>query len=257
MNILTRDEGRVRIITLNRPGVRNALSSELRLELITAFSRAERDETVRAVVLTGAGKAFCAGLDLSELRDISARSDAENLADSKALAKLFEKIYTFPKPVIAALNGAAVAGGAGLASVCDFTVMSKDARLGYTEARIGFVAALVAVFLLRQVGERVARDVLLSARLVNADEALNLGLVNEVLPAEKVLERGLELAHSLSQNAPSSLAATKILLATLPSLSLEKGLQHAAHINAQARTTDDLREGVAAFLEKREPRWRA
>ena len=251
----TETRGAVCLITLTRPEVRNALSVALQVDLSQAFADALADKQARAVVLTGEGKAFSAGLDLSELKSISTRSSEENRADSERFMRLLETIYLFPKPVIAALNGHAVAGGAGIASVCDLAVMSESAKLGYTEARIGFVAALVGVFLVRQVGEKQARDLLLSARLIEANEALKMGLVNEICPADKVLERSLELATQLAKNAPTSLAMTKSLLAAVPSMGLQEGLRYAAELNALARTTNDLKEGVSAFLEKREPKW--
>ena len=253
--LLTDTRDSVLTLTLNRPEVRNALSWDLRAALHEAFEQAREDKNVRVVVLTGAGKAFCSGLDLAELTTIQTRSSEENLADSAALAALFKLIYTFPKPVIAAVNGHALAGGAGLASVCDLTLMSETAKLGYTEARIGFVAALVGVFLVRQVGEKAARDLLLSARLVDATEALSMGLVNEVVPVEEVVPRAAQLAHTLKANSPTSLALTKRLLAVVPSLGLDEGLDYAINLNALSRTADDLKEGVAAFLEKRAPVW--
>ena len=249
-------QGMTLVLTLNRPEVRNALNPALREALREAFESVQDDPNIRAVVLTGAGKAFCSGLDLSELQHFRERSTEENLADSAALADLFRLIYTFPKPVIAAVNGHALAGGAGLATVCDLTVVSEEAKLGYTEARIGFVAALVGVFLVRQIGDKGARDLLLTARLLSAGEALELGLVNEVRPADRVLPRALELARHFSENAPSSLSLTKTLLAALPGMSLEDGLRYAVHLNALSRTTSDLEEGVAAFLEKRAPNWK-
>ena len=254
--LLTEDRDAVRLLTLNRPEVRNALNSDLISRLLRALDEAEGAKEVRALVLTGSGKAFCAGLDLADLKAISTRSTEENRRDSAHLATLLKRIYTFPKPVVATLNGHAVAGGAGLASVCDLVVMSEGAKLGYTEARIGFVAALVGVFLVRQVGEKAARDLLLSARLIRADEAREMGLVNEVCAPEEVTARALARANELAQNAPTSLAMTKQLLAAVPSMGLDEGLRYAAEVNALARTTDDLKEGVAAFLEKREPRWR-
>ena len=254
--LLTEDQDALRIFTLHRPEVRNALNSELISSLLKALDEAERVEEVRALVLTGSGKAFCAGLDLADLKAISTRSTEENRRDSAHLATLLRRIYTFPKPVVAALNGHAVAGGAGLASVCDLVIMSETAKLGYTEARIGFVAALVGVFLVRQVGEKAARDLLLSARLVQADEAKIMGLVNEVCAEEEVMTRALARATKLANNAPTSLAMTKQLLAAVPSMGLDEGLRYAVEVNALARTTDDLKEGVTAFLEKREPRWR-
>jgi len=256
MLILTEDRGAVRVLTLNRPEVRNALSAELQETLSDALTLAERDSAVRALVLTGSGKAFCAGLDLGDLRAISERSTEENRRDSAVFAALLERLYTFPKPVVAAVNAHAVAGGAGLVTVCDLAVMSEDARIGYTEARIGFVAALVGVFLVRQVGEKRAKDLLLSARLISAREAERVGLVNEVCGGDEVLERAVACAQELAANAPTSLALTKLLLASVPSMGLAEGLRYATELNVLARTTDDLKEGVSAFLEKRAPSWK-
>ena len=254
--ILAETRGATRLLTLNRPEVRNALSGALRGALHDERERARSDASVRALVLTGSGPAFCAGLDLDELKAVHARSSAENRADTEALARLFQALYTFPKPVVAALNGHAVAGGAGLASLCDLVIMNQDAKLGYTEARIGFVAALVGVYLLRQVGEKRARDLLLSARLVSAREALEMGLATEICPPEEVLERALARASAMAENAPASLAATKALLAAVPGMGLHEALRYATEVNVLSRTSDDLREGVSAFLEKREPAWR-
>ena len=255
--MLIKDYGSTRVLTLNRPDVRNALNASLRQSIYSAFVNAKTDNSVRVVVLTGKGKAFCAGLDLKDLKSISEKSREENLADSEALARLFELIYKFPKPVIAALNGHAIAGGAGLASVADIVVMSNKAKLAYTEARIGFVAALVGVFLIRQVGERYAKELLLSARLIEAAEAKTLGLVNEVVTAENVVKRSLEIANELSKNSPNSLKLSKELLNKVQNLTLEKGLEFATKMNAISRESADLKEGVSAFLEKRKPGWQS
>ena len=256
-SILTDRQGAVRILTLNRPAVRNALSADLRSALAEALREAADDEDTRAVVLTGAGEAFCAGLDLRELEGMGERSSEENRADSRGLADLLLQLATLPKPVVAAVNGPAVAGGAGLVTACDLAVMDRNARIGYTEARIGFVAALVSVFLVRQVGEKHARDLLLSARLVSAEQAAAMGLVNEVATPGQALAAALDRARGLARNAPGSLAMTKALLAGVPSMSLEDGLRYAVEVNAVARERDELHEGVRAFLEKREPRWRS
>lgn len=252
-----RREGAILVITLNRPEVRNALSRSLRTELTSALDTAAEQDDVRAVVLTGAGTAFCAGLDLRELEESLSFDSAEHRTDSKALAELFLQLVRFPKPLIAAVNGSAVAGGAGLVTACDVAVMAQGARLGYTEARIGFVAALVAVLLVRQVGDKHARDLLLSARLIEAGEALALGLVNEVTAPEAVLSRALEIASAMTRNAPGSLMLTKSLLADLPGMSLDAGMAWAVDVNALARSGAELGEGVRSFLEKREPSWRA
>lgn len=254
-HILVEDKAATRVITINRPDVRNALSSTLIDELSSALQQAAEARTVRTIVLTGVGKAFCAGLDLAELKTISQRSTEENRHDSAKIARLLEHIYHNPKPVIAAVNGHAVAGGAGIASACDFVLMAENAKFGYSESRIGFVAAIVAVYLIRQVGERQARDLLLSARLISAQEAHSMGLVNAVYPAEEVLGQALELAQQLQQNAPSSLRLSKTLLANLYGMGFSESIHYASEMNALARSTDELKEGVSAFLEKRAPDW--
>lgn len=250
------DHGSIRVLTLNRPEVRNALDLELRRRLTAMLDAAAGDPRVRALVLTGSGSAFCAGMDLAELDSVQGGSFEELLADSRDLGELFQRIYAFPKPLVAAVNGHAVAGGAGLASLCDVVVMSEDARLGYSEARIGFVAALVSVFLTRLVGERVARELLLEARLIGAREAVARGLASEALPAGEVMERALERARAMADNAPGALAETKRLLVGASGLPLSEALELAARVNARARSGEELREGIAAFLGKREPAWR-
>lgn len=249
------DEGEARILTLNRPEVRNALSRELRMSLSRQLEATRGEPSVRAVVITGAESTFSAGLDLSELKALAMRSSEQNREDSAQLAELYSTVYTFPKPVIAAVNGHAVGGGAGLATVCDFVVMDEAAKFGYTESRIGFVPALVGVFLSRQVGERIARRLLLSGELVSSSEALAMGVIDEVCPANRVVPRALDRAREMLKNAPGSLSMTKQLLANVRGMGLREGLGYAVELNALARTSDDFREGIRAFLEKREPLW--
>ncbi|MDT3682252.1 MAG: enoyl-CoA hydratase/isomerase family protein [Truepera sp.] len=254
--ITTKREGNVLVLTLARPEQRNALSRPLRAELAAALEDARHDPSVRALVITGAGTAFCAGLDLGELEGTLAMDEAAHHADSEALAELFLSLLAFPKPVVAAVNGPAVAGGAGLVSACDLAVMAESARIGYTEARIGFVAALVGVLLMRQVGEKHARDLLLSARLVDASEAHRMGLVNEVVADEHVLKSAMARAAALARNAPGSLALTKRLFLEASGMRLSDAMRRAVELNVKARVGDELAEGVRAFLEKREPAWR-
>ncbi len=256
MILLTERRGPVTVLRLNRPEARNALSAELIAALREALRDLERDDATRALVLTGEGKLFSAGADLKALNALATASSEENRADSQALADLLHALYTFPKPVIAAVEGAAIAGGAGLASACDLTVAGEGAKFGYTEVRLGFVAAIVGVFLLRQAGEKHARELLLSGKLVSASEAHRMGLVNEVVPDGQALSRALEVALELVQNSGTALATTKDLLAHLPGMGLAEALRHAVSVNAWTRTTADLKEGVRAFLEKREPNWR-
>jgi methylglutaconyl-CoA hydratase len=249
------DQQSVRLLTLNDPQRRNPLSPALVQGLLAALDTAAQDPAIRAVVLTGTGPAFSAGADLEFLKQVTAAGAEANYAHSLELMRLFHRIYTFPKPTIAAINGPAVAGGAGLATACDLVVMSERAQLGYTEVKIGFVAALVGVILVRAVGEKHARELLLTGKLISALEAYRMGLVNRVVPAEQVLEEALALGQEVAANAPTSLALTKELLNALPGMGLEDGFRLASIANAWVRETGDLAEGIAAFFEKRPPRF--
>ncbi|ADR37447.1 enoyl-CoA hydratase/isomerase family protein [Oceanithermus profundus] len=253
--VLRHDHGRVRLLTLNDPERRNPLSDALADALEAELAAAERDPEVRAVVLTGAGKAFSAGADLAFLKRVRAETAEANLAHSQRLADLFLRVYTFPKPTLAAVNGPAVAGGAGLATACDLVVMDEAARIGYTEVKIGFVAALVGVLLVRAVGEKHARELLLGGDLVDAATAYRMGLVNRVAAAGESVDEALAWAARLAENAPSSLALTKQLLASFYGMGLEDALRYAAAAGAWIRQSEDLREGLDAFFEKRRPRF--
>src|SRR5947199_569638 len=204
-------EDRIATITLNRPEKRNAVSFQLVEDLVGALAAIEKSDS-RVVIITGAGKAFCAGLDLEELKSLIGKSQEQNLKDSSTMANLFRTIYDFPKPTIAAVNGAAIAGGTGIATMCDFTLAVPEAKFGYTEVRIGFVPAIVSSFLVMQVGHKLARDLLLTGRLFDAAEAHRSGLVNEIIVPEKLAERATELANQLLENSPSSVRATKRLI---------------------------------------------
>ncbi len=244
----------VATITLNRPHKRNAVSYELIDNVIGALEEVE-SSTAQVLILTGAGKAFCSGMDLDNLRALIGRTPEQNLDDSRTMVRLFRTLYDFPKPTIAAVNGAAIAGGTGLALLCDFTLAVPDAKFGYTEVRIGFVPAIVSIFLLRQVGEKIARDLLLTGRIFDAAEALKLGLINEIVTPERLLERARELAAQLAQNSPLSLLHTKRLLTQNARAGLDSQIEEAIRENAGIRESADFREGVQSFLEKRKPKW--
>lgn len=246
--------GEIATITLNRPDKRNAISARMIEELLAALSEIEASPA-RAAVITGAGKAFCAGMDLDSLRSLVGQSEQQNLDDSVRMATMFHRIYSFPKPVISAVNGAAIAGGCGIATLADFTLAVPEAKFGYTEVKIGFIPALVSVFLHRQVGEKTARDLLLSGRIVDATEALRLGLVTEIVTGDKLLERAHELAASLLGASPTSITRTKRLLLHNREATLLAELDLAIHENAAIRSTEDFREGLSSFLEKRAPKW--
>ena len=247
--------GNLATITLNRPEKRNAISTQMMAELQTALDEIERSH-VRVAIFTGAGKAFCAGMDLEMLAAIAKQSPAENHEDSRRIARLFRRIWSFPRPLIAAVNGAAYAGGCGLATLCDFTLAVPEAKFGYTEVKIGFLPAIVSVFLTRQIGEKRYRDLLLTGRIIEPAEAKEFGLVSEVVPAERLMERSHELADLLIAASPSSLARSKRLLISSAAASVDHDLERAILENARIRVTPDFQEGVASFLEKRKPVWR-
>jgi methylglutaconyl-CoA hydratase len=245
---------RVTTLTLNRPDKRNALSFQLLDELTQALDEVERS-AAQVMILTGAGKAFCAGMDLEELKTLTDKSHAENVADSRKMAQIFRRLYDFPKPTIAAVNGAAIAGGTGLATMCDFTLAAPEAKFGYTEVRIGFVPAIVSSILVWQVGHKLARDLLLTGRIFDAAEAYRLGLVNELVEPEQLMNRAGELAMQLMENSPTSLRLTKKLINGFISAQLNVQIEKAIEENAGIRQTADFREGVNSFLEKRKPNW--
>ena len=246
--------GGVATITLNRPDKRNAISYELIEDLLAALAEVAKSPAL-VLILTGAGKAFCSGMDLENLKTLIGRSPEQSLADSQIMARLFRTLYDFPKPTIAAVNGAAIAGGTGLATLCDFTLAVPDAKFGYTEVRIGFVPAIVSTFLLRQVGEKIARDLLLTGRLFDAEEALRLGLLNEIVPPENLLPRARDLAALLMENSPASLSYTKRLLSEAARAPMDAQIDAAVRENAAIRATPDFHEGISSFLEKRKPKW--
>jgi methylglutaconyl-CoA hydratase len=239
---------------LNRPERRNAMTPEMQEELIAAMYEAASGHC-RVVVFAGAGEAFCSGLDLSALREMMDKGAAEYRADAERIARLFRTLYELPKPTIAAVHGAAIAGGTGLATICDFTLAVPAAKFGYTEVRIGFVPAVVSAYLALQIGDKRSRALLLTGRLFDAAEAHRLGLVSEIVSPEELAERVRSLAALLAANSPSSLAATKRLMSAQNKAWLDAAIAEALDANAHARETADFREGVTAFLEKRRPQW--
>jgi methylglutaconyl-CoA hydratase len=244
----------VATITLHRPEKRNAISFELIDDLLRALDEVANSNAI-VLILTGAGTAFCSGMDLDNLKALLGRTPEQNLKDSETMVRLFRSLYEFPKATIAAVNGAAIAGGTGLALLCDFTLAVPEAKFGYTEVRIGFVPAIVSAFLLRQVGEKQARDLLLTGRLFDAQEAARMGLVTEVVAPDKLMNRARELATLLMANSAASLRATKKLLTDHARAELDAQIDAALRENAAIRTTADFREGISSFLEKRKPVW--
>jgi methylglutaconyl-CoA hydratase len=253
--ILVKDNPPVRTITLNRPERRNAMTQAMRTELISALEDTAVSDC-RVLILTGAGEAFCSGLDLSELESLNGKTAAEYRIDAEQLARLFMTLYELPIPTIAAVQGAAIAGGTGLAMVCDFALATPSAKFGFPEVRIGFVPALVSAFLSLQAGEKVCRELLLTGRVFGADEAQRYGLVNEVVGIDQLMTRAKSLAEDLLANSSQAMRATKQLLAAQNRSWLQSAIAAAIEASTESRLTSDFHEGISAFLGKRKPVWK-
>jgi methylglutaconyl-CoA hydratase len=246
--------GELAKLTLNRPDKRNAISSKMLSEMQSALDAIEKSRA-RVGIITGSGKAFCAGMDLEMLSAIANQSAAENMDDSRRMARMFRRIWSFSKPLISAVNGMALAGGCGIATLCDFTIAVPEAKFGYTEVKIGFLPAIVSVFLTRQIGDKHARDLLLTGRMIDATEAKSLGLITEIVAPENLQSRAIELADVLIAASPVSLTRAKRLLTSAAAASVDADLERAILENARIRCTADFKEGLASFLEKRKPVW--
>ena len=247
---------RVGYITLNRPEKRNALNDEMVAALKDAFFAAQEDAGVKVIVLKAEGKAFCAGADLAYLQQLQKNTYQENLEDSNHLKSLFYQIYTMDKVVVAQIQGHAIAGGCGLATVCDFSFAVAEAQFGYTEVRIGFVPAIVKVFLLRKIGEGKAKELLLTGELITAQEAADIGLINRVVERD-ILDETVDgfVRMLVEKNSGQSMGLTKQMIAAVQSMDLEEGLQYAAEMNAKARATEDCKKGIGSFLQKERIHW--
>jgi len=244
-------------ITLNRPDKRNAMDDLMVKELTTAFSMAAKDPDARVILLTANGSAFCAGADLEYLGRVATFDLEENRNDSSRLAQLYRLIYEIRKPVVAVVDGPAIAGGCGLASACDFIIASKErARFGYTEVRIGFIPAIVMVFLLKRIGEGRARELVLRGNVLTAEEALEIGLATIIVPSSSLAAATKVLVDEmLSLNSPVAMGLCKELLSKLHGMNFIDALDFAANMNAAARMTADCKRGITAFLKKEKIDW--
>ncbi len=251
--VRTTIQDRTAILALDRADKRNALSRRLIADLTAAFAAADADPGVRSIVLTGSGPAFCAGMDLDELRGTLGASREEIWEDAHRLSELFQRIHASGKPTIAAVNGAAVAGGAGLMTVCDLAVAVPAAKFGYPEVRRGLVAAMVLPHLLRHVGERAARWMLLTGEFVDAEEARRIGLVNAVVSAEELLPTALAWCRACHEGGPEALATTKRLLRDCSRQAL--GVEELAQSSAEPRLGAECRDGLTAFFDKKPAPW--
>ncbi|MGA7306669.1 MAG: enoyl-CoA hydratase-related protein [Rhodothermales bacterium] len=253
----TERSGAVATLTLNHPEKRNPLSGPMVAALTASFSELRDDGDIRVIVLTGKGSAFSAGADLSELDAMQTAPMGDHVRSSYALAALFSAMRMHPKPIIARVNGHAIAGGCGLALACDFAIAADHAKVGFTEVRIGFVPAIVSALLRTSMLDRRMRDLLLTGRLVEADEAVRLGLLSKAVDPHE-LDTAVEvLAETIiRETSATAVAMTKRLLASIDGMPQANAFRFLSAHNALARATEDCREGIAAFLEKREPPWK-
>lgn len=254
--VLYHSENRVGYITLNRPEKRNAMNAAFVGEIKETFKQAEADEQCKVIVLKANGDAFCAGADLSYLQSLQNNSYSENLHDSQHLMELFKMIHLSSKVVIAQIEGPAMAGGCGLATVCDFSFATPESTFAYTEVKIGFIPAIVMVFLIRKIGEGRAREILLTGEVFSAEKAQNYGLINFIKPAVEIENEVKTFAERLCKTASAqSLKTVKEMIAGVQDRTLNEALEYAAQMNATARATDDCKNGIAAFLNKEKLIW--
>ncbi|CAN5800933.1 enoyl-CoA hydratase-related protein [soil metagenome] len=250
--VLVEKQSQITTVTLNRPERRNALTIELMKELTAAIDAASADASQRVLILRGAGAAFCAGLDMNETRDATRAHESAGMVAKTLLAVSQTRLVT-----IAAVHGAAVAGGAGIMTACDFVVAAEGTKIGYPEAKRGLVAGLVMTFLRRQLRERDVRELLFTAEIIDAQRAREIGLVNRVVAADQLDAEVQKITTSVLQNAPGALANAKRLLEQLWSTSVQEDIETALAHHMEARQSDEAKEGVTAFLEKRPPNWAA
>jgi methylglutaconyl-CoA hydratase len=248
--LLIEDHGSVRLLTLNRPEKRNALNDALIAALKATLHEAVANEELRAIVIRAAGKDFCSGADLEALRKISEASYEENLEDARSLAELFSTIRNVRVPVIAAVHGRALAGGCGLATACDLVIATRSARFGYPEVKIGFVPAMVAAILRRNLGEKKSFELLTLGFEFSAEEANTIGLVNAVFDDEGFDTAAIEYASVYTKVSGSAVAMTKRLLYDIDSDDFSTAVEKGVETNAKARMTDDCKAGINKFLEQ-------
>lgn len=239
----------IAILKLNRPDKRNALHPDLIKQMKEKLDEVSNDVNVKVLIITGEGKAFCAGADLSYLNELRNFSSIENEKDSEYLAELFLMIYKFPKPTIAAVNGAAIAGGCGLASVCDLIVADEDnSSFGYSEVKIGFIPAMVSIFILNRIGEGIARQLLLTGEIISGKRAYEVGFANYI--SNNALDGAMKVASNILQNSAFSIEETKSMINSVLGLSVEDAVNYCIRLNAISRSSEDFKNGLKSFLKK-------
>jgi methylglutaconyl-CoA hydratase len=248
-------QNKIARVVFNRPDVHNAFNSKMIGEIDDAIEKIRSDDSVRVVILTGEGKSFCAGADIKWLREIIDYSYEQNLEESLQLAEVLHKIYTLSKPTIAMVNGAAIGGGNGFLSACDISVASEEAKFGLSEVKIGLVPAAISPYVMRRIGESKAREYFLTGKRISAQKALEIGLVNEVVPSDKLEKTVQDIGSLLLTSGPEAIAACKELIDKTTRMNFDELKKFTAQMIANLRISPEGQEGMAAFLEKRKPKW--
>ncbi len=253
--VLFEAKDQVAWISFNRPEIHNAFNAHMLSELDDAFDKARTDESIRVIVLRGMGKSFSSGADINWLREIIDYSFEQNLEESLHLAEVLHKIYVLPKPTLAMVNGTAIGGGTGFLAVCDIAIASEEAKFGLSELKIGLVPAAISPYVIRKIGESNAREYFLTGRRITAQEARQIGLLNKVVPPEKLAEEVEETVSLLLTSGPEALASCKELIHKVPQMSFDEAKAFTAKMIAELRVSEEGQEGMSAYLEKRKPSW--
>jgi methylglutaconyl-CoA hydratase len=242
-------------VIFNRPEIHNAFNATVISEMSAVFYQIAKDDALRAVVLTGAGKSFCAGADLNWMKAVKEQGYETNLNESNSLADLFYQIFTCKLPVIGRINGAAIGGGTGFVAICDIAIAAKSAVFSFSEVKIGLVPAVIAPYVIKKLGEGCTRELYLTGERMNAERALQVGLVNRVVEDELLDTSVKELLDSILSSGPHAVAMAKKLINEVSSMTPEEFRPYTAEIIARLRVSEEGQEGMDAFLNKRKPKW--
>ena len=248
-------DGRIGRVTFNRPEIHNAFNGTVITEMSSLFSELEKDDDLRVILLTGAGKSFCSGADLNWMREVVNQSFEENLAESNALADLFYQIYPFKRPVIGRINGAAIGGGTGFVAVCDIAIAARSAKFSFSEVKIGVVPACIGPYVIRKMGEGKARELFITGERMKAERAFEVGLVNKVVDDDHLDREVNELLKVILTSGPEAVAMAKKLVSEVPLMTPDQFKLFTAEMIARLRISDEGQEGMDAFLNKRKPNW--
>jgi len=248
-------DGRIGRVSFCRPEIHNAFNGTVIKEMSQLFGELAKDNDLRVVLLTGEGKSFCAGADLNWMREVITQSFEENLAESNALADLFYQIYTFKRPVVGRINGAAIGGGTGFVAVCDIAIAARSAKFSFSEVKIGVVPACIGPYVIRKMGEGKARELFITGERMSADRAFEVGLVNKVVDDDQLDSEVDNLVQTILTSGPEAVAIAKKLVSEVPLMAPDKFKPFTAEMIARLRVSDEGQEGMDAFLNKRKPNW--